>query len=284
MLPLPLVTQRRWHYFLILAAMAALPLLATWTLSKNSFKAINLQDYVSYRCEAANTDSDAAFRVLTLTSTYAIALAEALCQSALLSEQYASVEISWHPRGYLKAQDILEGNYQLIWNRRHVVEGLLPEVYQYYQPILDSPRYTLFWLSRKTPVAMNDTYFAGKRVGLSLDQHSQTYFLQPMNALRSANIDLDNTQIQYFSSIAALYDAFEQGQVDIISSARNPVLLPDQGGVVFTPLAEDVPSGSWFLRADLLGDPAVCDIIRALNVFQPVFDQAPIPLVEGGCP
>lgn len=284
MLNVPVITRSRWHYYLILAALAALPVLATLALSRQSFSDIALQDYLSYRCDIPDSGAEGPFRVLTLTSSYAIALADRLCSSASIKARYSRVEISWHPRSYLQPQDILENRFELIWNRRHVVEGLVPEVYQYYQPIMDSPRYTLFWASQQSRVEMSNAYFADKVVGLSQDQQSQTYYLQPMNALKRAAIALDSQQIRYFSSIAALYDAFEQGRVDIISSTRNPALIPDQRSVVFTPLADDVPSGTWLLRQSLIDSPAGCDIVTALTVFDPLFDRPPTILLPGGCP
>lgn len=282
----PIITRQPSLYYLIVSMALAMPVAATLLLSNQALRPIPLGDYLSYECQTKGTQhTDATFKVLTLTSTYALELADTLCRAPEIASRYRSVNISWHPRAYLKPQHILGGQYHLLWNRRHVVVGLVPEVYEYYRPIVDSPHYELFWLTHGEPVAMSKAFFADKILGLSADQQSQTFFQRPLNALRHAGIELKDEQKRFYPSMSALYEAFVRGDVDIMTSGQNQGMTNTLGvsDLTLTLLADDVPSGSWFLRRDIASDELSCAVARTLDIFKPMFKQSAHVLLGDAC-
>ncbi len=111
-------------------------------------------------------------------------------------------------------------------------------------------------------------------VGFSDDQQSQTYFLQPMNALKHAGIHLD--------AAAPLLSA--RNGARIISGGQVDAQALDIAELQLTRLAADVPSGTWFLHRPLHERGLSCEIVKALEVFAPMFQRPSRVLPEAGCP
>ena len=273
MLKLPLVSHNMLTYSVAICALIALPVLVTLLLCQQRFEAIALGDYFNYRCQTgANIDAPA-FDVLTLTAMQSPELADQLCANAAISARFSSVSITWHPRAFLTAEHILEGQFDLFWNRHHVVNGLVPDASAFYRSIVDTPRYTLYWVSRNGPPELSADYLRDKTIGFSRDQHSQSFYLRPMAALKAAEINLNDEQKRFYPGVAALMEGFRRGEVDIISSLRSN-LSSDDENLYYTVLDKNVPSGSWFLRRSPLNDALACDLAALLlHYHDPVHGQ-----------
>ncbi|KJS09326.1 MAG: hypothetical protein VR73_02460 [Gammaproteobacteria bacterium BRH_c0] len=279
--------SNRVIYVVLLSLVICLVLTASCWLARQPFVTLNdtdiqLGDYSHYRCQTGR-DSGPVFRMLTLTSTEAMAMADRLCRAPTISRVFSAVEISWRPRGFLTARLIVDEAYDYFWNREHLVQGMVPDFHNYYRPLLDTPVYALYWLSLHSQPQLSREYFADKTVGFLQDAHSQTFFLQPFNALKEAGITLRESQKRFYPDINALYQAFASGAVDLISATPG---IADELGITeyySLLLADDVPSGRWFLRQRWFGSGVECDLLN-LNGPDPFLVGPPTPVGEiPGC-
>ncbi|QQD18628.1 hypothetical protein I6N98_01775 [Spongiibacter nanhainus] len=280
---LPIITRRRPVYALLVALLAALPVLASLWLTNQHFEPIKLGHYDSYRCATGGDGTLPTFKVLTLTSQLAIELADRLCDSDIVGRHYQAVDISWHPRAFLRAEHLVEGRYQLFWNRRHIVEGLTPDAHTYYLPIIDSPRYSLHWVSLNSPPQLTQAYLADKVVGFSQDQQSLSFYLRPMAALTAAGIELAPQQKRFYPGFKGILKAFLAGEVDIISSTGGGLEGLTETELHFTLMDDDVPSGSWFLQRSHYSPELACELSEALQLFDQLF-EGDSTLTPEGCP
>lgn len=255
----------------MIAVLLAAALAVSYGLSEQRAAPLQLSDYQAYRCETGG-ESGPRLRLLTLTALYAPELAERLCGADAVRRHFSGVDIAWRPRGFLTARHILEGQYDLFWNREHLVLGMVPEFYDYYSPLLHTPRYAVHWLSHSDEaVTLDPGFFEGKTVGLLADTHSQTYYLQPMNALSRAGIRLSEQQTRLYVDANNLYRGFRRGEVDLISS---PLFFADRMGIAYEHsllINADVPSGTWYIKNRLLDSGVECVLLRALAVMEPIF-------------
>lgn len=263
---------------LLVAALAAA--IGLW-LAMQSRVEVSLGDYSRYQCLTGRA-SGPEFRVLTLTSVDAMAMADRLCASPAFSSRFSAISISWRPRQFLSAQHIVDESFDFFWNRQHLVEGMVPEANNYYRPLLHTPSYALYWISHDQDLRLQGTYFADKTVGLLQDTRSQTFFLQPFKALKSAGIELRDEQKRFYPDMEALFQGFASGEVDVITGI--PRLMDRYGVNSYHSLllAEQVPSGSWFVRNRWF-DELGCELAR-LTGPDPLFSQPPELAVGLACP
>jgi hypothetical protein len=262
-----------------LLLMLGLALMAA--LSRHSFAALALDDYNSYRCATGAADGPV-FRVLTLTTAIAPQLADRLCRAPHISRRFSAVEVWWQPRSHLTAKLMVDEQFDLFWNRDHVVYGLLPTARDFYMPLLESAALPLYWVSRTSRPRLDSGYFKDKRVGFLRDTSSQSFFLQPSTALKEAGIELAPAQKRFYDDIIALHEALIAGEVDVISSA--PAMLAQLGVEQYHSelLNAAVPSGSWFLRNRWLATGVECDLL-ALPRDPFYMHRAVEPAVEAAC-
>ena len=204
-------------------------------------------DYNSYRCQLNGSGEGNGFQVLTLTGTGALDLAGRLCNSEVIAAHATYVEVHWYSRSFLTAQYLVEQQFDLIWNREHVAFGLVPDLMSYYERILESPHYQLFFVSRKSAPELEADWFEDKSLGLLSDSHSQSFFLQPLGVASTAGFHLTEEQKIYYPDLTALINAFRLGEVDVISAPEGMVQMLGVSPIHKTAIADDAPSGSWFL-------------------------------------
>lgn len=273
MLSLPIITRRRPVYALSLCLLLAIPALVLAWLARPQFSPLSLSHFDSHQCLTKGAPELPPFRVLTLTSQRAVELAERLCAEPLIRQQFSSVTITWHPRAYLRAEHLIEGSFQLFWNRRHIVEGLTPNADTYYLPIFDTPHYALYWVSRNSPTQLNADYLADKTIAFSEDHQSLSFYLRPMATLAAAGIILGEEQKRFYPGIKGIFDAFYRHEVDIISSSKEALLSFDEP-LYFTLMADDVPSGSWFLQRQHYSPELAKKLSEQLTLFNDLFDNS----------
>ncbi|WP_165857375.1 hypothetical protein [Marinobacter sp. JSM 1782161] len=230
----------------------------------------NLGPYDHYRCDTGAEQGGRDFRILTTTNYLAPALADHLCQSGWLADRFGGVDISWQPRALLDTRDLADQRYDLLWNRHRVLRGLLANVDQYYERLLQTPTYSVYWLSRTDKPQLTADYFADKRVGLIQDSQSQSSFQQPVGQLRQAGIELAPEQLHFFADRRSLYQAFNTGDVDIISGLKwvGEQAVPPERRLV---IAEGLSTGAWFASRRVLEPGARCDLLAALAVMAPIY-------------
>lgn len=284
MLPAPLISANRATYYLLLSLAICLPLTVSAYLSKTQINAVELSDYRSYQCTTGNAQAQGSFRVLTLFFSYATELADALCNNDVIQQTFSSVEIRWRPRAYLGARHILDEDFDIFWNRYHVVNGLVPAFSNFYTTLLDTPTYKLFWLSKDSPPNINTDYLKDKTIGFSHDPQSQTHYLQPMSALRQAGITLSAKQQKFYTDPSALYNAFYNNEVDIISAPLSLIQSKDRAKIYSTLIDSEVSSGAWFIKNKLLKlnniEQIKCAIVNSLSVYEPLLSSGRSPSSE----
>lgn len=110
-------------------------------------------------------------------------------------------------------------------------------------------------------------------IGFSRDSQSQTHFLQPMAALKQAGINLNADQKKFYTDPSALYAAFKNREIDIISTAISQVDNLNLSTYYTLLINPEVPSGAWFIKNQLHHShhrALECEIIRGLQVYAPL--------------
>lgn len=220
-----------------------------------------LEGVTSYQC-ATGGDGSGVFRVLTLTFDGASDLAEGLCASPGVASAFSRVLVTWRSRDHLQASHIVNEEYDYFWSREHLLLGLVPDVQRYYRPLLQTPGYSIYWLSRVGPVLLETAFFADKRVGLLEDSHSQTFYVQPFLALKQAGIELLPDQKRFFPDVTLLRRALDEGLVDVIPAAALP---GGPAGERFsrTLMVPGMSSGEWYLRTRYFDGGLECALMAA---------------------
>ena len=236
-------------FYLLCMLPLCLAVSISYGLSRQQLVPEITSDYSNYRC-STGTHHPATFRVLTLTVMDSVELANRLCATPQVQAQYGMVEIVWHTRGFITARDIVEQNYDLFLNRPYLVAGLVPDYERYYRPIITSAPYSVYWISRTSKPELTQAYFAGKRVGLLDDFYSQSFFLLPSGSLRAANIQLNDDQKHLYHDLSSLYNAFENGAVDLITSPDLGAFSSKIDPLYNLAIEEQAPPISWFIRRD----------------------------------
>lgn len=221
----------------------------------------SLEGVTSYQC-ATGGEGAGVFRVLTLTFDGASELAEGLCASPGLANGFSVVEVTWRARDYLQASHIVNEEYDYFWSREHLVLGLVPDIERYYRPLLQTPGYNVHWVSRVGPVLLEPAFFADKRVGLLADSYSQTFYVQPFQALKQAGIELQSYQKRFFSDVASLRQALDEGQVEMIPAVSLPATADH---FVRTLMISGMNSGEWYLRARHFDGRLECSLLAAMR-------------------
>lgn len=128
------------------------------------------------------------FKLYLPTNWQVAALANRLCRDTLVGSEFDRVFISWQPRESLTSQDILTGNWQMMWNRDHALSGLVPNWNEFYGVLLTLPSYGIYWFSQQQDIELNRGFFAGKKIGLLADNKSMSGYLAAMSQLNQYNI------------------------------------------------------------------------------------------------
>jgi hypothetical protein len=219
-------------------------------------------DYASYECRTISNSSENSgptFRALTASSQKAVELADALCAAPTIGNHYARVVVEWRPRGYLSARHVVEQQYELFLDRRYHILGLVPDFRQYYSPLLDLPSYPVYWVSRTSTPELTQNYFANKTVGLLTDFYSQSFYLLPMKSLQEAGLNLEESQMRFYSDISTLYSAFADGEVDLITSPDIKSWRVDSDKAHRLLIDDAATPHTWFISQNL-NHHLACDI------------------------
>jgi hypothetical protein len=265
----------------LLAASMFLVLLVAGAVGRQSVLLPSLEGVTSYQC-ATGSDVGDVFRVLTLTFDGASELAERLCAAPELASVFSQVRVTWRSRDYLQASHIVNEDYDYLWSRDHLLRGLVPDVERYYQPLLQTPGYNIFWLSRVGPVQLEPAFFADKRLGFLDDSHSQTFYVQPFLALKEAGVELRPDQQRLYPDVTLLRQALQDGLVDIIPGAALPVgLSEDQFNR--TLMVSGMSSGAWYLRPRYFDGRLECALLDATRESVVFGDNRVVPAQGTAC-
>ncbi|WP_078084898.1 hypothetical protein [Microbulbifer mangrovi] len=214
MLPL-FLTSHKAYFGMLAVFLAAVLAMCLW-LSKQQATLPLLGDYHIYHCETGGS-GQGSFNLLTVSSIFAREIADNLCRAPAMAEQYKTISISWKPRQQLTAEEVLNEDYDLIWNREHSLHGLVPEYSRYYEPLLRYDQYKVFWFSRNGQPQLTREYFRGKKIGLLNDRLSHTFHLLPLASLKQLGVDISRQPLVYFDDANSLYRAFARGDLDLVS-------------------------------------------------------------------
>lgn len=275
----------RWPLYLLMTCLlgGSAIMLSLW-LSRVNMGELALNDFNSYRCDRVHARGDGEFHLLTLTPVNAREIADRLCRNATHWDGIGAFRITWQPRTFLTAPAIVAETYDLFLNREHLVRGMVPRLDDFYLPVLEPPAYHLYWMSLREPPQADPEWFAKQRVGLLEDPGSQTFFLAPTAWLREAGIELSPDQLHFYPDIPALFAAFLDGEVNLISG--EPVMLRQMHGDSTPPLStegakvhtllinEQLTPGTWFISRQRAADPGLChllSVLRELDAFPDLY-------------
>ncbi|NVK54827.1 MAG: hypothetical protein HWE26_04380 [Alteromonadaceae bacterium] len=182
-----------------------------------------------------------------------------LCASPVIAEYYSSVTVSWLPRESMSTVSLLNQDFDVLMGRAHSLNGLLPDFDNLYAPLINIDGFSVSWFSR---YPINFAELNARRIGLVNDSLSHTHYLLPLQSLKSHQIAIDTLNITYYSDIYSLYNAFEQGDIDMLSTIdqfanRHP-------DARYTSVISSNNSTSFFF-ARHLPHPVTCEIADALT-------------------
>lgn len=237
-----------------------------------------LSDYSSVSCRVTQASGNGdTLRVLTITSSMAQQQAEFLCQSGHIGGHFAEVIVSWHSRDFLSAEQLINEDYDVIWNREHVMRGLVPDFHHYYDVLQPSSTYNVYWFSLGEVPRLEAGYLEGKRIGLLDHSTSKTSFLLPLDSLKTAGFRPDQLNISYFVNMKAMYDALEAGEIDMIPGgswvAEQLAPLVLQKALI----AAEVDAGSWYVSKRISDPPLRCTLQRSIQLYQALSKDMRMP-------
>lgn len=244
---------------LLICTAAVLPL----TLHRSSV--LQWPELAESRCDVAGARGSEVFRVYMPSDWMAPELAQGLCQSALKGSVYGEVIVSWLPRESIGTGTLLADRFQLMWDREHVMSGLLPDFSSLYHLLKPMPDYEIDWFSHDAAVLSSDDGLRGQRIGLLDDPRSQSGYQLPR--LQLAGMAIVDDAVTYYPNRSELMQAFMRGDVDVIPAL--PLQFPDWPAGQRRLLTDKAPIGSWFMSQSV--DPQLsCQLLDALKLFDPV--------------
>ncbi|WP_203142293.1 hypothetical protein [Marinobacter mangrovi] len=274
-------------YRVLVALVLLLSVLTAIVLGRVYGAPVAVGPFDHYRCSTGDrSGGEGVFRVLSTTNYLAQTFADHLCASNRIAARFEAVDISWQPREQLTTRQLARQHFHLLWNRQRVLKGLLSNYDRFYDSVQKTPDYSVYWLSNGDTPRLTAGYFAGKRVGLIQDSQSQSSFQQPMGQLQAAGITLSDRQLHFFADRRALYQAFAEGRIDLMSGIKwvGEQEVPPERRLA---IAENLPTGRWFLSRSLAADVEFrCALLVQMDVFKglyahidPTFEPA-----HGECP
>lgn len=260
---------------LVLCCAGFVCLLAIFLLSRQTSSAIELGHYYQHSCDipavatgAARAADNSRLRLLLVTPAMASDIAGLLCQRPSVQDAFTGVDVSWRPRTELTTSDLVNENYDVIWNREHFLTGLLPELHSHYDTLLHYDNYAVFWLSLQSTPVLTAEYFRGKRIGLLSDVSSHTHHLLPLRSLKAVDSQQQDIVTVYFDDASALYDSFYRGEIDLMTGG---LAFTAEQPVYRTLLDNSATAATFFIRRDLQQHALRCDIIDALELLAPLW-------------
>ncbi|MDF1622153.1 hypothetical protein [Pseudohongiella nitratireducens] len=252
------------------ARMRRIVVLATVTVFFAANIAVNMvydltiaeADYYRTSCQTGSQEQQARLTVLLVTAHQAGDIASRLCQSESISKAYGSVDVSWKPRTQLSSQELITEAYDVIWSREHVLIGLVPNIGQYYDPLLHFDHYSVYWLSLQNTPVLTAEYFQEKRIGLLADKNSHTHYLLPLESLHRSGIASDSLELVHFQDTNTLYQSFQNGEIDLITGGSG---YTSPTPVYSTLIDDDAIAASFFVRQALSNQTIRCELIHALS-------------------
>jgi hypothetical protein len=266
----------------VLGLMGFTCLLAIFFTSRQSSSAVELGHYYQHGCDVTvsdttmvknssrtqSPDSNNRLHLLLVTSAMAADIAELLCKRPSVQQLFSGVDVSWRPRTELTTSDLLNKNYDVIWNREHFLIGLLPELHNHYDTLLHYDNYAVFWFSLQSTPVLTAEYFRGKRIGMLSDLSSHTHYLLPLRSLNSVDSHQSDVTTVYFDDTSALYNSFYRGEIDLMTGGLS---VPGEQPVYRTLLDKSATAATFFIRKDLQQRKLRCDIIDALELLAPLW-------------
>jgi hypothetical protein len=226
-----------------------------------------------YQCATSTKSSQLpVFRILIPTNAQAVTIAQSLCRAPALARHFSHVDISWQARDQLKARDLLEGRFNLIWQRSSILVGLYPGYGDSYKRFELLPSYDIYWLSQRDKPQLSAEYFAGKTLGFLNDDQSWSSLQLPLAQLEQHGIHLAPEQRRFYPDRISLYQAFMQGEVDLISGLRwiGEREIPSEHRQL---IAANLSIGDWYLKHDAAAADYGCELHQGLAVLTPIYKR-----------
>lgn len=182
-----------------------------------------------------------------------------LCNSRLIQQHYGSVTLSWQARETLTAINLLNQDFDVVMGREHSLNGLVPEFSRLYAPLVNFAGFSVYWFSHQP---LDFTHLESYQIGLVEDTLSHTHYLLPLQDLKARHINIEDLNIRYFSDNYSLYKAFDNRQVDMISTIQQFRVGREDG--LQSQLISDGNSATVF-ASRTLPEPVQCEVTKALK-------------------
>lgn len=257
-------TQIAWTPGLRLSVTAILILIVLCLTAVLSFQRPGEKQFSSYHhydCPTGSLQAET-LRILLVSPELVEEISSMLCAAESVRQQFSQVEVTWKSRMSLTTEDLITERYDVIWNRHHFLQGLMPDFDDHYDTLLHYADHAVYWMSTRSEPVLSDEYFEGKRVGLLNDSASHTLNIIPLTSLRSLSA---RHEIVYFDDPETLFDSFYRGDVDLVSGGFG-FEVPTT--VYRTIIDDSATAATFFVRSSLADMALRCDLVDALSRLQ----------------
>lgn len=265
--------------FIVVSLFAVALLSNVWFWYKPELPKIQAASLNQYTCSIAGVDSADTFNVLVMMPTLAIDFAETLCNVLTHQSDYSQVKITWRERALPSVKELLTSEYDLLWNRAYLINGLISNIDDLYTKLGDSPGYGSYWVSTKKKFPLSSSELMPLSIGLYDNQMSRAGYLLPIRNLTEMVGDIEQLDIRYYPSYQTLHDALMREEVDLIATFDKLFLEANQDQINSQIIAQNIPIGAWFLNKQLRdNNELICKIANSLSIFSSIqFDLANYP-------
>lgn len=182
--------------------------------------------------------------ILIPAHALALPLLSKLCEDAQFTGRYSDIRVHWLPRRQVTPQTIYSQKFDVMWAREYQLSGLSPDYANYYAKLLSLSGYDVLWFANQ---AIDEQFLKTHRIGLLNDTFSRSGYQLPVKQLTSLSIDVRSSQVTLYPTRKAMIDAFNKGDIDVISGTNHSPINQSDLKVYTASIASGVSAGGWFV-------------------------------------
>ena len=248
----------RYRYLFISSLLILIGLSVNLYLTRHTASSISLGALNQVSCSTATTNKPQ-LHIRLYLAIKVQQISARLCASPIVAQHFSKVIVSWQPREAMSTVSLLNQDFDVLMGRAHSLKGLLPDFDKLYTPQINIDGFAVQWFSR-LPIDFNE--LAHRRIGLVNDPLSHTHYLLPLQSLKAHGIPIDTLNITYFPDIYSLYNAFDEGKIDMLSTIDH--FAKEHADARYTSIISNSNSTSFFFARHLT-QPVTCEIATALK-------------------
>lgn len=216
-----------------------------------STKPLSLQPVTSLiaSCKTSAVNNTAIFKIKVPTEELAKLVIGPICKNEVINKQYGEVKVYWGGSLAKQIDFIGKGIADLTLSKESIVEALKAVATHNYLPIIGYPSYSAFIISNREKPVLDKAYFLDKKIGLLDYPTSRSGHIIPKQMFKKLDIDINDLDIVYVKSHAALREKLASGEVDLIASYWNQEDDARKFSENYiSPIGSNITGSRWYLK------------------------------------